>query len=67
MPFKYLGSFVADSKKFEDFLTRKAQAWKACNKLYIIWQSTMLFHKYRPSLLNAKPDLQATAIERKIK
>ena len=33
--FKYLGSFVADSKK--DFLTRKAQAWTACNKLHIIW------------------------------
>ena len=37
--FKYLGSFVADSKK--DFLTRKAQAWKACNKLHIIWQSNI--------------------------
>ena len=32
--FKYLRSFVADSKK--DFLTRKAQAWKACNKLHIM-------------------------------
>ena len=39
MPFKYLGSFVADSKK--DFLTRKAQAWKACNKLHITWQSNI--------------------------
>ena len=37
--FKYLGSFVADSKK--DFLTRKAQAWKACNKLHNIWQSNI--------------------------
>lgn len=37
--FKYLGSFVADSKK--DFLTRKAQAWKACNKLHTIWQSNI--------------------------
>ena len=37
--FKCLGSFVADSKK--DFLTRKAQAWKACNKLHIIWQSNI--------------------------
>jgi len=35
--FKYLGSFVADSKK--DFQSRKAQAWKACNKLHTIWQS----------------------------
>ena len=119
--FKYLGSVVADSKK--DFLTRKAQAWKACNKLHIIWQSnisrktkldffracvqSILLYgsetwavkkdlqdrldgiytrllmraqniswrehktkeeiydgipKYRPSLLNAEPDLQATAI-----
>ena len=37
--FKYLGSFVADSKK--DLLTHKGQAWKACNKLHIIWQSTI--------------------------
>ena len=37
--FKYLDSFVADSKK--DFLTRKAQAWKACSKLHIIWQSNI--------------------------
>ena len=33
---QYHGSFVADSKK--NVLTRKAQASKACNKLYIIWQ-----------------------------
>ena len=39
IPFKYLGAFVADSKK--DFLTRKAQAWKACNKLHIVWQSNI--------------------------
>ena len=37
--FKYLGFFVADSKK--DFLTRKVQAWRACNKLHIIWQSNI--------------------------
>ena len=37
--FKYLGSFVADSKK--DFLTRKALAWSACNKLHNIWQSNI--------------------------
>lgn len=35
--FKYLGSFVADSKK--DFQSRKGQAWNACNKLHVIWQS----------------------------
>lgn len=38
--FKYLWSFVADSGK--DFLTRKAQAWKACNKVHTIWQSDIL-------------------------
>ena len=37
--FKYLGSFNADSKK--GFLTRKAQAWKACTNLHIIWQSNI--------------------------
>ena len=37
--FVYLGSFAADSKK--DFLTRKVQAWKACNKLHIICQSNI--------------------------
>ena len=35
--FKYLGSYVADSRK--DFLARKGQAWKACNKLLKVWQS----------------------------
>ena len=35
--FKYLGSYVLDSKK--DFLTRKGQAWIACNKLDVIWKS----------------------------
>ena len=35
--FKYLGSYVVSSKK--DFLTRKGQAWSACNKLHLIWQS----------------------------
>lgn len=33
--FKYLGSYVADSRK--DFLARKGQAWNACNKLRV-WQ-----------------------------
>ena len=33
--FKYLGSYVCDSKK--DFTTRKALAWTACNKLHHIW------------------------------
>jgi hypothetical protein len=37
--FKYLGSYVADSRK--DFQSRKAQAWKACNKLHTIWQSNI--------------------------
>jgi hypothetical protein len=37
--FKYLGSYVADSRK--DFQSRKGQAWKACNKLHIIWQSNI--------------------------
>ena len=36
--FKYIGSFVANSKK--DFSSRKGQAWAACNKVnYIVWQS----------------------------
>ena len=37
--FKYLGSYVSDSKK--DFLIRKAQAWAACNKLHHIWKSNI--------------------------
>ena len=35
--FKYLGSYVVDSKN--DFRSRKGQAWSACNKLNNIWQS----------------------------
>lgn len=35
--FKYLGSYVADSRK--DFLARKGQAWNACNKLLRVWKS----------------------------
>ena len=35
--FKYLGSYIADSKK--DFLTRKALAWTACQKLHKVWSS----------------------------
>ena len=35
--FKYLGSYIADSKK--DFQTRKGMAWSACNKLQKIWNS----------------------------
>ena len=35
--FKYLGSYIADSKK--DFLTRKGLAWSACQKLHKIWSS----------------------------
>ena len=37
--FKYLGSYVCDSRK--DFLTRKALAWSACNKLHLIWESNI--------------------------
>ena len=37
--FRYLGSYVADTKK--DFSTRKGQAWSACNKLHNIWQSSI--------------------------
>lgn len=35
--FKYLGSYVADSRK--DFLPRKGQAWNACNKFLKVWKS----------------------------
>ena len=35
--YKYLGSYVEDSRK--DFLARKGQAWNACNKLLTVWQS----------------------------
>ncbi|XP_038070002.1 uncharacterized protein LOC119739220 [Patiria miniata] len=34
--FRYLGSYVADSKK--DFFTRKGIAWSACNKLHNVRQ-----------------------------
>ena len=37
--FKYLGSYVCDSRK--DFLSRKALAWKACNRLHLIWESNI--------------------------
>ena len=37
--FKYLGSYVSDSRK--DFLVRKGQAWNACNKLDKIWKSNI--------------------------
>ena len=33
--FKYLGSCVVDSRK--DFVTCKAQAWSACNRLHHVW------------------------------
>ena len=35
--FKYLGSFIANSRK--DFNTRKGMAWSACIKLQKIWTS----------------------------
>ena len=37
--FKYLGSYIPDS--FQDFKSRKAQAWSACNKLCKIWKSDL--------------------------
>ena len=37
--FKYLGSYICDSRK--DFLSRKALAWNACNKLHLIWESNI--------------------------
>ena len=37
--YKYLGSYVCDSRK--DFLTRKALAWNACNRLHLIWESNI--------------------------
>ena len=37
--YKYLGSFISSSEK--DFLTRKALAWVACNKLHKIWTSNL--------------------------
>lgn len=35
--FKYLGSYIAESKK--DFNTRKGMAWSACIKLQKVWTS----------------------------
>ena len=35
--FKYLGSYIADSRK--DFHTRKGMAWSACIKLQKVWTS----------------------------
>ena len=34
-----LGSYVVDSRK--DFVTRKAQAWSACNRRHHVWQSNI--------------------------
>ena len=39
LDFKYLGSYIADSRK--DFMTRKGQAWDVCNKLRLIWESNI--------------------------
>ena len=36
LDFKYLGSYIADSRKY--FMTRKGQAWDVCNKLRLIWE-----------------------------
>ena len=40
--FKYLGSYIADSKK--DFNTRKGMAWSACIKLQKVWTSSIPEH-----------------------
>ena len=40
--FKYLGSYIADSRK--DFNTRKGMAWSACIKLQKIWTSGISDH-----------------------
>ena len=37
--FKYLGAWTSSS--LQDIRTRKAQAWKACNKLRRIWKSNL--------------------------
>ena len=39
LDFKYLGPYIADSRK--DFMTRKGQAWDVCNKLRLIWESNI--------------------------
>ncbi|KAL5255629.1 hypothetical protein ACHWQZ_G011010 [Mnemiopsis leidyi] len=40
--FKYLGSYLADSK--QDFNTRKGMAWTACMKLQKVWTSGISEH-----------------------
>ena len=40
--FKYLGSYIADSRK--DFNTRKGMAWTACIKLQKVWTSGISEH-----------------------
>ncbi|KAL5260789.1 hypothetical protein ACHWQZ_G010818 [Mnemiopsis leidyi] len=40
--FKYLGSYIADSK--QDFNTRKGMAWTACIKLQKVWTSGISEH-----------------------
>ena len=37
--FKYLGSYIKDSKN--DFNISKAFAWPVCNKLHLIWKSNI--------------------------
>ena len=37
--FQYLGSWVDESEK--DFHVRKALAWKACNKMRLLWKSNL--------------------------
>ena len=41
--FKYLGSYIADSRK--DFNTRKGMAWTACIKLQKVWTSGISEHQ----------------------
>ena len=49
--FKYLGSWLLNSKK--DFLVRKALAWSAITHLNRIWKSTVHHRKVKINLLTA--------------
>ena len=49
--FKYLGSWLLNSKK--DFLVRRALAWSAITRLNRIWKSTILHRKVKVNLFTA--------------
>ena len=49
--FKYLGAWMQSSEK--DIKTRKAAAWRACNKMQVIWKSTILPRKFKERLFTA--------------